>query len=334
MHQGVELEELSAMAGEKDLVLRVLVLVALIWAALVGVSIDKEVRARQAKNPDAWWPYSDTFTGLGFFVGMLAVQLIFRQLFDPVARAMIPKKPRWGPNVWGAKVTRCCDSIFKCVYYLVMTIWCYLLLKDEPWLPGVLGGSGETRFCWTDYPLQVVSPGLRRLYVVSVGYHLSEVVMLLLEVHHPDFWEMLLHHSVSCSLVCYSYLLNYVRLGSLVLLLHGATDVFIYLSKAIVDTPNTRCTIASYFALVAAYAWFRIFVFPVAIMRSAWVESVREASSSIFGWGYMNFAMFLLFLLHMYWFGLILKIGTHFRKTGQAKDLQSNLSSLELKKQS
>lgn len=323
------------MTGEKDLVLRVLVLVAVIWAALVGVSIDKEVRARQVKHPDAYSPYSDTLPALGCFVGMLAAQLIFRQLFDPVARVLIPKKPRWGPGVWGAKVTRCCDSIFKCVYYLLVTMWCYALLRDEPFLPRVLGGSGETRFCWTDnYPLQVVSPGLRHFYLLAVGYHLSEVVMLLLEVRHPDFWEMLLHHGVACSLVLYSYLLNYVRIGSLVLLLHGATDVFIYLSKAIVDTPNTRCTIASYFALVAAYAWFRIFAFPVAIMRSAWVESVREAGGSIFGWGYLNFALSLLFLLHMYWFGLILKIGTHFRKTGQAKDLQSNLSSLELKKQS
>lgn len=55
---------------------------------------------------------------------MFAAQLIFRQLFSVVARAMIPKKPRWSHNVWGAKarhmrtcrgwqVTRCCDSIFK-----------------------------------------------------------------------------------------------------------------------------------------------------------------------------------------------------------------------------
>eukprot|EP00440_Ansanella_granifera_P038929 gb/GFBE01042235.1/.p1 GENE.gb/GFBE01042235.1/~~gb/GFBE01042235.1/.p1 ORF type:complete len:147 (+),score=29.81 gb/GFBE01042235.1/:1-441(+) len=146
---------------------------------------------------------------------------------------------------------------------------------------------------------------------------------------------MLLHHIVAASLVCFSYLLNYVRLGSLVLLLHGATDIFIYLSKAIVDTPNTRCIVASYFALVAAYFWFRIYVFPFSIMRSALEESVAEAGPEIFGWRYMNFALLSLWCLHAYWGALIIKIGTQFRKTGQARDLQSNLSSVDFtKKQS
>jgi len=321
------------MAGTKDLVLRILVLIALIWSGFVFRDIIKEVRSRQLRKPEAYPSLdSDVMPALGIFLGMLVAQMLFRPLFAVVARVMIPKKPRWSITVWGAKVTRCCDSVFKCVYYLAMTIWCFSLLRDEPWLPRFLGGSGETKFCWTDgYPFQAISPDLRRFYLTAVGYHLSEVAMLLLEVRHPDFWEMLLHHTVSCSLVCFSYALNYVRIGSLVLLLHGGTDILIYLSKSIVDTPNTRFIVASYFALVAAYAVFRICVFPLSIMRSAWVESVQQvAPADLYGWGYLNFALFTLFLLHMYWFGLILKIGTVYRKTGQARDLQSNLSSLDM----
>lgn len=161
--------------------------------------------------------------------------------------------------------------------------------------------------------------------------------MLLLEVRAPDFWEMLLHHIVSCTLVSFSYFLNYVRIGSLVLLLHGATDVFIYLSKALVDTQYIRLTVMSYFTLIAAYAWFRIYVFPVAVMRSAWVESIEELqakSPEIVGWGFLNFALCTLLVLHMYWFGLIVKIGLFFRQTGQAKDLQSNLSAIDMQEQS
>merc|ERR1712050_797002 len=94
--------------------------------------------------------------------------------------------------------------------------------------------------------------------------------------------------------------------------------------------PNTRCIVLSYFGLIAAYAWFRIFVFPVYIMHSAWVESIQEVGPELFGWGYLNFGMCVLLLLHMYWFGLIIKIGFHFRRTGQARDLQSNLSSIDI----
>eukprot|EP00444_Apocalathium_aciculiferum_P049109 CAMPEP_0183508500 /NCGR_PEP_ID=MMETSP0371-20130417/8897_1 /TAXON_ID=268820 /ORGANISM="Peridinium aciculiferum, Strain PAER-2" /LENGTH=360 /DNA_ID=CAMNT_0025704881 /DNA_START=109 /DNA_END=1189 /DNA_ORIENTATION=- len=319
------------MGAAKDRVLQLLCLVALVWAVVVGRDLRKEVLSRQLRNPEKYPQFSDFWTALGSFVGMLIAQLLFRPVFSAVARAMIPKKARWSYPVWGAKVERCCDSVFKCCYYAAMTVWCFSILQGQPWMPWVLGGSGSTRFCWTDgYPFQQNSPELRRFYLTAVGFHLSEVAFLLLEVRKPDFWEMMLHHTVSCTLVGYSYLLNYVRLGSLVLLLHGATDVFIYFSKVMVDTPHTRLIVWSYFGLIAAYAWFRIYVFPVFIMRSAWIEGVQETGGEVYGWGYLNFALCVLLLLHMYWFGLIIKIGFHFRATGQARDLQSNLSSMDM----
>mmetsp|Transcript_71469 Transcript_71469/g.149392 ORF Transcript_71469/g.149392 Transcript_71469/m.149392 type:complete len:327 (+) Transcript_71469:79-1059(+) len=319
------------MGGSKDFLLRLLCAIALVWAVIIGRELHKEVQARQLRNPDAYPQYEDLWTALGAFVGMLIAQLLFRPLFSSFARAMIPKKARWSNQVYGAKVERCCDSVFKCCYYAAMTTWSFAILRQEPWTPSVLGGGGSTRFCWTDgYPFQAASVDLRRFYLTAVGYHLSEVAMLLLEVRHPDFWEMMLHHTVSCTLVVFSYGLNYIRLGSLVLLLHGATDVFIYFSKVVVDTPHIRVIAFSYFSLIVAYAYFRIYVFPVYIMHSAWVESVAEAGSQVYGWGYLNFALCVLLLLHMYWFGLIIKIGFHYRQTGQARDLQSNLSSMDM----
>lgn len=141
---------------------------------------------------------------------------------------------------------------------------------------------------------------------------------------------MMLHHLVTCCLVVFSFSFNYLRIGSLVLLLHGITDIFINLSKALVDTANARAIVASYFALVVSYVWFRILVFPISIMWSVWVESIPEARpEKIISWGFMNFGLFTIFLLHMYWFGMIIKIGTYYRRTGQARDLQSNLSSMD-----
>jgi len=302
-----------------------------VWAYFVGKDLHAEVRARQLRSPDLYPCYADFWAAFGAFGGMLLAQLFFRPLFSTVARGMIVKQARWSYAVWDAKVTRCCDSVFKCSYYAAMTTWSFALLKEEPWTPPVLGGTGETRHCWTDnWPFQAVPAEIRRFYLTAMGHHLSEVAMLLLEVRHPDFWEMLLHHIVSCTLVCFSYILNYVRLGSLVLLLHGATDVFIYLSKVLVDTGNIRAIALSYFGLIAAYAYFRIYVFPIYVMHSGWVESFQEVGYGLFGWGYLNFALSVLLLLHMYWFGLIIKIGFHFRRTGQARDLQSDLSSMDI----
>merc|ERR1712048_958919 len=212
------------------------------------------------------------------------------------------------------------------------TVWGFSVLQGKPWAPWVLGGSGDTRFCWTDgFPFQAIPEDLQRFYLTALGYHVSEFVRHLMEARSPDFWEMLLHHIIACALVYYSYMLNYVRVGSLVLLLHGVTDILIYFSKAIIDTPANRLTAISYVALVISYAWFRIYIFPVYIMQSAWIESIR-VGEEIYGWGFLNFALCVLCMLHIYWFGLIVRMGVLFGKTGQTRDLQANLSSMDMLK--
>jgi hypothetical protein len=237
--------------------------------------------------------------------------------------------------VYEAKLLRCCDAFFKFGFYSGMTWLGFNALKGQPHTPWLLGGSGTTRACWTDgFPFQIVTPSLRHFYLGHIGYHMSEVAMLLIEKKHPDFWEMLLHGSLAISLCVISYFLNYVRIGSLVLLLHGCTDIFIYASKAFVDSSFSRVTGVSYVLLVSTYAWFRIFVFPIYIMKSAWVESIEGITADqVYGWGFLNFALCALLLLHMYWFGIIVKIGLYFRETGQAKDLQTKLSELDLANQ-
>lgn len=318
--------------GFKDIALRGMAGAAAIWAVRIGIDLNQEIRSRQLQKPETYPTYSDLLTALGIALGVTIAQLLFRPLFSVVARAMIVQKPRWSHAMYGTRVIRCCDSVFKFFMHAAMTTWGFSLLRDQPWVPWVLGGSGQTRSCWSDgYPFQEVPADLTQFYLTAVGYAFSEVAMLLLDRRLPDFWEMLLHHSIACYLVTFSYMLNYLRIGSLVLLLHGATDVLIYASKAIVDTPWIHLIAVSYFGLVSVFVWFRIYVFPVYIMKSAWIESIAEAGPDRnYAWGFLNFALCVLLVLHMYWFGLIIKSGVFFRRTGQAKDLQSNLSALEM----
>lgn len=266
------------LSGNKVNLMRALTLIAACWGMRVLWDLRTEARVRQLTRSDEVLTSSDIVSSIGLCGAMLVAQLLWRPLFAVVARAMIPKKARWSPAVWGAKVNNCCDSVFKCSYFAAMTIWGWSLLRDEGFMPWVLGGTGDTRNCWTDDPTK---PELRQFYLTAFGFHLSEVAMLAIDARHPDFWEMLLHHIVSCALIFFSFVLNYTRIGSLVLLLHGATDIFIYASKVVVDTPYIRLAILSYFALVIAYAWFRIFVFPVYIMRSAWLESIAALPSNL-----------------------------------------------------
>lgn len=320
------------MAHTKDVVTGALFLYSLVWGCRLIWQLHETVRERQAKHPDTYPRYSDLQRSAVTCACLLISQKVFTAFSIPVARMIIPKKARWSQFVWGAKVHRASDSLFKCVYYLAMTLWAWYVLHDKPWVPWVLGGSGETQFCWTDWSsFQTTPADLKHFYLTAIGYHLSEVVMHMVNDGCPDFWEMLLHHTVACFLVCYSYLLSYVPIGCLALLLHGSTDVFVYMSKCLVDTPYVSLTAVSYFALVLSHAWFRIYVFPMYVIKSAWVESIQVVGGELPAWGFLNFSLCVLLLLHMYWFILIIKMGIGFKRTGEARDIASNLSKLAMK---
>lgn len=310
----------------KDWTINSLILIAFAWGMFSLLKV-YEVRSKQPRSQPV---LADTQWAVGVTLGLFLAQLLFRYVFAVVARVLVVKKQRWSYTVWNVKVARCCDAFFKMFYYMASTGWLFALLRHEPWTPPVLGGRGDTTYCWRDFTTQSVNDDLRRFYLMAIGFNCSEMLLLLYEARHPDFSEMLLHHIVSCFLTLYSYLLGYTRIGSLVLLLHGVVDIFIFASKAFVDTPHIRVIAVLYLALVLSYFYFRIYIFPVYIMRSAWVESVDVTGNFPYAWGFANFCLVVLLLLHMYWFGLIGRMGLTFRRTGEARDLQANLSQVSL----
>ncbi|CAN0439062.1 unnamed protein product, partial [Discosporangium mesarthrocarpum] len=53
----------------------------------------------------------------------------------------------------------------------------------------------------------------------------------LLDTKRSDFWQMFVHHWATLLLLAFSWLLNLVRIGSLILLCHDCSDIFLELAK-------------------------------------------------------------------------------------------------------
>lgn len=120
----------------------------------------------------------------------------------------------------------------------------------------------------------VTSPEIKLSYLVACGYFVSELILLVIhERQKPDFREMLLHHVVTCCLALSSLLAGMVRIGTLVLLIHGVTDILIYFSKMTVDSRHTMVVFAAYVALVVSFAWFRLYCYAMVVMRTVWMHS-------------------------------------------------------------
>jgi ceramide synthetase len=209
-----------------------------------------------------------------------------------------------------------------------MTVFGYSTLKDQNFLPPQLGGSGDVGRAWEGFPYSAVTESVKRYYLLELSYHAHSLVFHLFTVHRNDFVEMTLHHICAVALVIFSYFANWVRVGALVLFLHDIADVTAYAVKAVVDTRYTALTLSCYGALLAAWGYTRLYVFPFFVISKATVP-VAEGESASFAW-ITSYAMLLVLQgLHIYWYTLFLIMGYRFAISGKTVDIQQKAGSAD-----
>ena len=302
----------------------------IVWGITSSFTLIDVVAQRRDRKPSSYPQWSDLSRSAVWFAIFMAAHAVSFWILGSTARKLIPKKPHWSAEVWIAKLER-----FQLGLSLTATIFLYQNLRNSSWLPPVLGGSGSTINCWSDgFPFQDVPESLRNFYLMFIGYSSAEMVgHIIRERKRPDFYELLVHLVVTNLLLVFSYYGNMIRVGSLVMLAHSFSDVFVYFAKALVDTRITGGAL-SYLPLLGVYVWCRIYVHSTVILRSIWIEAPSMLPDTrIANWHYLNFLLSVLLMLHMYWMFVIVKIGLFLVSTGKSRDLQASLSSLNVRQQ-
>lgn len=305
----------------------------IVWAIASLPELVSMVNRRHAEDSEHYPRFTDLTTAAVWFVVFMVAHAVSFLILGPTARKLISKKPTWSTEVWIAKLERFCSAIFQLGFSLTSTIILYVALRQTSWLPSVLGGSGSTAYCWADgFPFQTLPEILRKFYLVFIGYSSAEMVgHVIRERKRPDFYELLVHLLVTNVLLVFSYFCNYLRIGSLVMLAHSFSDIFVYLAKALVDTKITGGAL-SYIPLLGVYVWCRIYVHTAVILRSVWMEApVLVSEENLPSVKYMNFLLSAILLLHMYWLFVIIKIGLFLVSTGKSRDMQASLSSISVR---
>jgi hypothetical protein len=330
LHSQIQAKNFVMSLATKDKGLITLGLTVIGWGVYSIIQLVDKVNARSAAYPSKYPEWSDLSTSAMWFAVFMLAHAVSFLVLGPTARKLIPKKPQWTSEVWVAKLERFCSAIFQLGLSIGATMYLYRNLKESSWLPPSLGGSGSTTYCWSDgYPLQPAGESLRKFYLVFMGYTSAEMVgHIIRERNRPDFYELLVHLVVTNILLIFSYFGNLMRVGSLVMLAHSFSDIFVYFAKALVDTKITGGAL-SYIPLLVFYVWCRIYLHSAVIMRSIWLEAPVDVSN----WQYLNFLLSVLLMLHMYWMFVIIKIGLFLLSTGQSRDLQASLSSLNVRQQ-
>lgn len=158
------------------------------------------------------------------------------------------------------------EHAFKGTMYTLLTISGYYILKDLNYFPKSLLGKGWLPNMFIKgYPnsFYLEKPPLFDFYYMfCLSYFSCDLIWLLfISDHQTDFINMLLHHICTISLIVFSHLVHYSNVGSIVLFLHFVTDIFVHITRFLIQTDAPEIfKNASGLALVFSFLYVRVYV--------------------------------------------------------------------------
>lgn len=168
------------------------------------------------------------------------------------------------------------ESTFKLFIYLVTTIMQFYILKQSNFLHKYLWGDQDFPRYWANYPCTQIPNYLDDFYVMKLAYHCKEIVYtLIFHYNRRDLSEFLLHHFVTVFLVLFSYSMNYLPVGAVIMLIHDIPDVMLNCFRISMDCLSFKYYMSAYAGMVLSWLYFRIYFFYYWIIRVIEIEKVE-----------------------------------------------------------
>jgi len=230
------------------------------------------------------------------------LRIKMQQLFVNIAtRRNIEKKKKFSESAW------------KSVVYVPMWIGGLVIVFTSGIFP-------DTKACWNTFP-QPPPFWIKLFYLYQLAFYCHSLYAhVVIEISRSDYWALMFHHLATIWLVFFSYQNRFHNVGLLIMVAHDTNDVIFEFGKCLLYVGWESTAYYAFFMI----SWIvtRLYIFPVYLIRAALYESVEYGvPSDIFPF-YWVFNGFLLFLqcLHIYWFGLMLKLAYAKLKGGGLAD--------------
>uniref|UniRef100_A0A914ZUF9 TLC domain-containing protein n=1 Tax=Parascaris univalens TaxID=6257 RepID=A0A914ZUF9_PARUN len=222
---------------------------------------------------------------------------------------------------------RILECFFRFSSYLFLFLFGCITLADAPWLRDVT-------LCWIGYPFHEVSNAVWWYYMIEMGFYYSLLITSLFDVRRTDFRQLLFHHFVTILLLSLSWMINFIRVGTLILILHDVSDISLELAKLVhYDEANAKYANAIFFIFLISWTLTRIGYFPLVVIRSAIFDAptLIQSDYDLFNPFEIPYApriiigfLFCLLALHIFWTTIIVRIVIRTITVGEAKDVRSD----------
>ncbi|GAB2297107.1 Ceramide synthase 1 loh3 [Dionaea muscipula] len=205
------------------------------------------------------------------------------------------------------------ESAWKCVYYLSAEVLALSVTYKEPWFTNTSNfwlGPGDQ--IWPDQKMKLK---LKGLYMYAAGFYSYSIFALIFwETRRSDFGVSMGHHVATLILIVLSYICRFARVGSVVLALHDASDVFLEVGK--MSKYSGAEALASFCFVLFVLSWIllRLTYYPFWVLWSTSYEvllTLDRKKHPIEGpicYYLFNTLLYCLLVLHIYWWILIYRM--------------------------
>ncbi|RCN32105.1 Longevity-assurance protein [Ancylostoma caninum] len=231
-----------------------------------------------------------------------------------------------------SKFKRVAECAWRFSFYICAWIAGLLILLKEPQLKDVSE-------CWRGWPHHNISSAVWWYYIIEASFYWALFIgTLCVDVRRADFIQMMLHHGITIALLYVSWSMNMVRVGTLVLFVHDAADIFIEIAK-IVRYANWQTTLNVLFVIfIVVWTATRLVFYPFWIIRSVWFDAPELIQSS-YRWTnlwqrplvprLLMVMLSSLLVLHIFWTYVILKVAYKSVQGGELDDVREESDSEE-----
>lgn len=246
----------------------------------------------------AWDHLLDLWMTLPFCVVFYCLRALGKVVFPALARAMGIKPSS------NTRTRKFCYQCWLFIFYSVSAVFGYWVQQDKPWLGFPMSESNMLGL-FANFPHQP-DPWITLYYAYQLAFYLTELHAILTEDRRADFYEYLVHHSVTVILVLMSYGGFDHMIGSYILLIHDVSDIFLCSSKVFHYAKWENIVTFNFILFFLSFVWMRLVCLPVNFIPLFYIAPlVRKACINYWVLTFLLYGV--LQPLHFYWFFLILK---------------------------
>ncbi|XP_053127748.1 ceramide synthase 3 isoform X2 [Hemicordylus capensis] len=209
------------------------------------------------------------------------------------------------------------EACWRFVFYFSSTVAGFIFLYDKPWFSDIWE-------VWNNYPFHPLQPSQYWYYVAEMSFYWSLILTIGIDTKRKDFKAHVVHHFAALGLMFCSWSANYVRVGTLVMIVHDTADIWLEAAKMFnyAHWENTCSTLFIIFSII--FVITRLILFPFWILRATMWYPIYYSQTIVIAYFFFNGMLLVLQFLHLYWGYLIFRILRKFIFIKNVKDERSD----------